>query len=92
MPLVQDRLLDLLTSSPARYHCALDATYCTNRLTSYTGYIDNLYIQFFSHCRNSKIVKVYCARIVVVADDVVVVVVVVVVTSSILESNLFNTQ
>ena len=27
MPLVQDRLLDLLTSSPSRYHCATIAPY-----------------------------------------------------------------
>ena len=27
MPLVQDRSLDLLTSSPACYHCAMDAPY-----------------------------------------------------------------
>ena len=39
MPLVQDRSLDLLTSSPARYHCTTDAPTPPSSKATHSNYV-----------------------------------------------------
>ena len=60
MPLVQDRWLDLLTSSPVLHHGATDApeilTYCMVFVSSYLGIQDENHMYYMLTARgNSQI-------------------------------------
>ena len=60
MPLVQDRLFDLLTSSPARYHCTTDAPFgrkqkCTPNQQILMNYYINPHITHLTPLRKLQI-------------------------------------